>query len=254
MSGVAVAGAPGATGVTTTAMLLAAGLDDAVLVEADPSGGDVAAWMGGADQPGWSSAVAADDRSWLGLERHLQRLPSGLRVLVAPTRSAEAAVAVRAGLERFGPLLTAMSDVVAVLDCGRITGPTAATSTALLTVLVVRQQADSAPATVARIDRAAELIGRTRTSAEGRVGLVVVGAVPYRPAEIAAHCQVELFAELADDRRGAAMVAGGWTIGRGAGRSALARSARPLVERVTVMTRDGALEGTWPAPATGGSR
>ena len=62
---------------------------------------------------------------------------------------------------------------------------------------------------------------------------MVVGARPYDPGEVAATVGGELFGVLAEDPIGASQVGGAWTVGRGAGRSALLRSARPVAQAIT---------------------
>ena len=241
MSVVAVVEAAGTAASTTTAVALAAAVPlgvETLLAECDPSGGDVAAWAGLSETPGWTTSVSTGDRSWEALCAHMQQLASGLSVLAAPSRARVARTVVRESASRFAPLLAAMPDVVTFADCGRYDEtPSAWVASASLVLLLVRQA--SAPATVARVDRAAEVIDRLGRS-HARVGVVVVGAHPYDPSEIAAAVGGQLFGVLAEDPIGAGQVGGGWTVGRGAGRSALLRSARPVAE---------ALIGALAAPA-----
>lgn len=169
MSVVAVCGAAGSSVSTTTGLVLAASVparQPAVFAECDPSGGDVAAWAELRETPGWATAVAAGDRSWNGLRTHLQQLPSGLSVLLAPTRGSVARTVVREAATRFGPLLRSMPDVVTFADCGRVTGevPVWAMSASLV-LLTVRQAATSAGATAARVDRSPAVVARSRPTA-----------------------------------------------------------------------------------------
>ena len=231
MSVIAVCEAPGTATSTTTSLVLAATVpagQSVVAAECDPSGGDVAAWAQLRETPGWATAVAAGDRSWSGLTGHLQQLPSGLNVMTAPTHAGQARVVVREAARRFGALLRSMSDVVTIADCGRVEGEVPAwVDVAQLVVLVVRQAPTSAPATVARVDRASEALALL-SRPEARVGVVVVGARPYPPQELAGVIDGELLGVLPEDPAGAGLVAGAWTLGRGASRSPLARSARAL--------------------------
>jgi hypothetical protein len=236
MTAVAVLGSPGSGAVTTTAFLLSALVPDGVpvvLAEGDPSGGDLASWARLKDSLGWSSAVASGDRSWDGLRSHLQQLPSGLNVLVAPTHTAQAQVVTREAAKRFGPLLRSMAEVTVFVDCGRIAGEIPAWALASdLALLVVRQAASSEGATTARIDRARECLGLLH-AARVPVGVIVIGARPYPPAEIASVLLTDVIAVLPEDPSGAALAAGAWTVGRGASRSPLARAARELSARLT---------------------
>jgi hypothetical protein len=170
------------------------------------------------------------------LRTHLQRLPSGLAVLCAPTRGRQAQVVVGEAATRFGPLLGSMPDVVTFADCGRIDDEVPVwIGRARLVVLLVRQAATSTGATVARVDRAGDALERLR-GLDADVGVVVIGARPYPPDHVADAVHAELLGVLPEDPVGAGLVAGAWTLGRGAARSALARAARPvsarLVERV----------------------
>jgi hypothetical protein len=235
MSIVALCTPAGSSGTTTTSVLLGAmaPANTAVIVaECDPSGGDIAAWAQLGIAPGWVTAVAASDRSWTGLLHHAQALPSGLQVLVAPARGTEARTTIAEAARGFAGLLTSMPDVIAFADCGRVgeSAPVWA-SRAQLTVLLVRQSAQSAPATVAIVDRALEALDTLRGACP-RVGVVLVGGEPYPAREIEAALGVPLFGALPDDRAGAGVVAGSWTLGRRAARSPLARAAATLSEQV----------------------
>jgi MinD-like ATPase involved in chromosome partitioning or flagellar assembly len=226
MTLVAICEAPGTSASTTTALALAALAPDGhstLVLECDPSGGDLAGWAGLYGNPSWSSAIAAPDRSWSGLYRHLQELPSGLHVMLAPSSPSQAATVVAEAAERFAPMVSALGDVVAFADCGRSTGRNGWIEAADLVVLLVRQAA-SAGATVARIDRSVEL-GES-LQRRGRVGVVVVGDRPYAADEIAATLGVPLLGVLPNDGPGAALAAGAWTVGKGANRTPLARATR----------------------------
>lgn len=229
MTLIAVVVAPGSSGCTTTCLALAAATPTVwrpMVAEFDSSGGDVAAWAERGEQPGWSTAVAGGDRSLDGLVPHVQRLPSGVLLLAAPSRPTEAAVVVREASGRFAPLLAGLSDSIVFADCGRATTeiPHAATDAAV-TVVVVRQNLLSAAVTVGRIDKAAALVGRLRGQGLPVV-TVVVGDGPYGPVEIAAHLGLELVGVLPDDPTGAAAVI------KPPGRAPLARAAGPLAARL----------------------
>lgn len=250
MTIVAVCTPAGSSGSTTTSVLLGAmaPTGTGVLVtECDPSGGDVAAWAQLGVAPGWVTAVAASDRSWSGLLAHTQALPSGLQVLVAPARGAEARTTIAEAARGFAGLLTSMPDVVAFADCGRL-GETAPlwAARAQLTVLLLRQSPHSAPATVAIVDRALESLDMLRAACP-RVGVVLVGGEPYPTREIEAALGVPLFGTLPDDRAGAGLVAGSWTLGRRAARSPLARAAAALSEQLVASLPVSAVSS---APAT----
>jgi hypothetical protein len=220
-----------------------------LFAECDPTGGDVAAWAQLPTTPGWSSAVSGGDRSWEAIADHAQQLPSGLRVMVAPARAAQAHSAVSEAARSFAGLLVAAPDVVTVADCGRVEFDTPLwAAPAQLTLLLVRQSVVSAPATIPRVDRAVEALGVLRSACR-QVGVVLIGGAPYRSSEIAGALGAELFGVLPEDASGAALVAGGWTVGKRASRSPLARAAADLGRRVVeaIYGRDHRPEQLWAA-------
>ena len=219
--------APGTSASTTSSLALAALApqgQQTLVLECDASGGDLIGWADLTGNPSWSSAVSGADRSWAGMLRHLQRLPSGLHVMAAPTNASRARTVVAEAAGRFAPMVSSLSDVVAFADCGRTTESNGWLRSADLVVVLLRQSA-SVGATVARVDRTTEIVASLGSS---RSGLVVVGERPYPPTDIAAAIGCELFGVLADDPTGAALASGAWTVGRGAMRTALARSAAAL--------------------------
>ncbi len=222
-----------------------------LLAECDPSGGDVAAWAQLSTSPGWSTAMSSADRSWAAIDDNTQQLPSGLRVMAAPARASQAHTAVGEAARGFAGPMAAAPDVVTVADCGRVDfdAPLWATS-AQLTLLLVRQSVVSAPATVPRVDRAIEALGILRKTCR-QVGVVLIGGAPYRSAEVAGALGTELFGVLPEDSAGAALVAGGWTVGNRASRSPLAKAAAALGCRVVevIYGRDHRPDQLWSAEA-----
>ncbi len=151
---VAVMSIKGSPGVTTLCLALAArwpAPGRAVVVEADPAGGDIAVRFGLAQAPGLLSLAAAARREtdaalvW----RHAQALPGDLPVVAAPPDAtrARAALAALAPLSGAGPLRIAADHpgAVVVVDCGRVdTGSPAlpALRAADVTVVLTRSGAD----------------------------------------------------------------------------------------------------------------
>ena len=234
MSLVVVTGAPGNSGVTTSTLMLTALVPEGqqvAMLECDPSGGDVLGWLNSTGSPSWVSAVASPNRSWDGFCRHMQQLPSGQKVMAAPPRSGRAALTVSEAADRFGTMLSALSDVVVFADCGRATEISQWHRLADVVVVQVRQEVGSAYATVSRVERTIELVRRLQ-QARCRVRLLVVGERPYSPGEIAEMVDVELLGAVPVDANAAALVAGAWTIGKGPGRSRLAKAFRPIAARL----------------------
>lgn len=235
MTIVAVCAAGGTAASTTTAMLAAATLPRNVpgfVAECDPSGGDVAAWAQLPTAPGWSSAVSGTARGWSAIVEHTQQLPSGMRVMLAPARPSQARAAVSEAASAFSPLLADLPDAVMIADCGRVELDVPAWARASsLTLLLLRQSSVSAQATVARVDRTIEALEVLRGSCR-QVGVVLIGGSPYPASEVSTALGVELFGVLPEDAVGAGLVCGGWTIGKRAARSPLARAAAALGSRL----------------------
>jgi hypothetical protein len=134
MTGVAVVSAKGSPGVTTCAVLLAAVWPTpAVLVEADPSGGDLRCWYtdpsGRPLRPdvGVVSLLAAHTLTGHAADRtlagHAQQLPGGLPVLVGPS-GPDQAEALHGPWPRLGAAV-AGHDGDALVDLGRLAGTAA---------------------------------------------------------------------------------------------------------------------------------
>lgn len=73
-----------------------------------------------------------------------------------------------------------------------------------------------------------------------QLGLVLVGAGPYPPAEVVDALEVEVLAALPDDPAGAALIAGQAASARALGRLALLRAARALAEVICARLAPGA--------------
>jgi hypothetical protein len=120
---IVVASIKGAPGVTTTATAIASAWPQGrrvLLVEADPFGGDLAAWFGVAPTTGLWSLLAAGRR---GLEpdavwEHATTLPTGLPVLYG-LASADQAVANEAAWPAVAEALAALEADV-IIDAGRL--------------------------------------------------------------------------------------------------------------------------------------
>jgi hypothetical protein len=118
----------GSPGVTTLATALGAcwpAVDNPILAEADPAGGDLMARFRLNDTPGLVTlAVAARRSTDPGLlGQHTQQLPGGLRVVVGPVgaEQAHSALAVFAS-NGFSPFRRAadQSGTTVIVDCGRV--------------------------------------------------------------------------------------------------------------------------------------
>ena len=233
----------GAPGVTTLACLVASTWPDqgpVMVVECDPSGGDLAARFGLLSTVGWRSLAAAVRRTGptTPLHPHLQGLPGGLPVLIGADEGIPlAADAPEALVVRAGPGGDA-GDGVVVVDLGRVSRDLTDSGGWLeagdLSILVVRDD----PAAALRVrDRATELLDRT----DGRLGLVVVGGATFRCRELAEFTGIAALGDVTFDPENAAVASGASGAGRRLERSRLLASARRVGERAATRTREGAL-------------
>jgi hypothetical protein len=231
--------------VTSFAVALAARwpTPGATVVEADPTGGDLAFRFGHPREPGLSD-LATDTR--LGgqepeLAAYTQRLPLGVDVVFAPAdqqtqpdphqRSAdetgEAVQVVRMVARNcLGLLRHAAAKRLVVVDVGRLgwdspAMPLAGAADVLL--LVAWAGLDAIDAVQVRRDRLLALPGMNAS-----VRLVLAGKPPYPAQEIADTIGLPLAGVLPEDRRGAAVLAGRARAGRGWTRLEFPRAARAI--------------------------
>jgi hypothetical protein len=199
--------------VTTFSVALAArwpAPNPPVLVEADPSGGDVATRFSLNSTPGLLSLAAAARRSadpamvW----QHAQGLPGGLPVVAAPPdadRARGALFALTPGPAAGAGILRAaanLPDTVVIVDCGRMDSGSPAmpiVRAADAMVLLTGAHADD----LAHLPRTVAAIGRW--SAHPVMLLVGEG---YSPAEVARELGVPPLGRVPDDPRGAAVLCG----------------------------------------------
>lgn len=209
---VAVLSIKGSPGVTTFSVALAARWPAparALLIEADPSGGDIGTRFSLQTTPGLVSLAAAvrhsNDPALLW--QHAQALPGGLPVVSAPP-DAELAWATLTALADAtvgaGPLKAAADapNGVVIMDCGRMDVgspvlPLVRSADAM--VLLTRAQADD----LAHLARRLAAIG----SWTARPAMVLVGD-GYTPAEVARVLGVLPLGRIPDDPHGAAVLCG----------------------------------------------
>lgn len=240
MTVITVCSAKGAPGVTTISCAIAAVWPadrGVVIAECDPSGGDLAARFGLSAKRGMTSLVldARHSNSLVPLQMrdHLQTLPGGLELLAGPI-GAGASRTVDSQLGQCIDRLLeqrevdSLAQVDFVLDCGRIQAGAVGQVAALAAsdhVLVVVSPTVEAVASTRWI---AERLGRGQTSGSS-AGLVVVGEGPVPPSQAASALDLELLAEIPEDRIGAAALRGDAVRSGRLARSTLVSCARTLV-------------------------
>ena len=219
---VTLASVRGAPGVTTTSLLLAAALDDAVVVEADLDGGVLAVRYGLGREPGLTTLAAAgavESDTW---RAHAQDA-GGVPVLVGPDAPAPAASLWRSAGERITQRLS-VAEGVAVVDAGRLRSPVLPVTASHLLLMLVRPVAEQLVAL-------SHLLPAARRSIRGEIAVVLVGSGPYSAADVEEQLAVPVSGDLPDDPA-ANILRDGGSSSRLA-RSRLARSANALADRVT---------------------
>lgn len=203
----------GSPGATTLAVALAARWPAparALVVEADPSGGDLGLRFSLSSTPGLVSLAAAARRGgdadlvW----RHTQQLPGGLPVISAPPDADQARAALSAlapdPTSGLGVLRAAANQpgTVVIADCGRVDPgspalPIVRASDAI--VLLSRAHADD----LAHLPRRLPTVGRWSPNPV----LLLVGE-GYSTAEVARELGVPPLGRVPDDPNGAAVLCG----------------------------------------------
>jgi len=225
--------APGVTS-AAIALALAAGPEPvSLVVEADPSGGDLAARCEAAIAPGLGSlAASARHGVPVDLVPHVQALPAGPCALLAPPSPQLTGSALDALGDRLVDGLASWPGTV-VADCGRWQADGAASPllrAADAVLIVLRPTVESVEHVRARLEE-------ITAAATGALGALVVGDRPYPAADVAAALEIPVAGTLPLDARAVrALERPG--IGADSRRSTLVRAARSALD---AMSR-------WPQP------
>jgi hypothetical protein len=217
MTVIALGSVRGAPGVTTAAMLLAAAIDDAIVVEADLNGGVIAVRYALGREPGLTTLAAERPAEGDGWTAHAQ-LAGETPVMVGPDSPDGARALWHSAGERLEAHLDRF-DATVVADLGRLVRGSPVLAVAGLTLVLAQPTAEHLVALNHRLSW-------LRDASRGPVGVVLVGSGPYRSADLEPW-GVEVLGTLPDDPRAAtAMCEGGPALL--VRRSLLARSAMTL--------------------------
>lgn len=224
---------------TTTAVAVASSwplAEDAILVEADPTGGDLAAWFDMPVAPSLSTVVTRVlDGAWPEIERYTRLADSGLRLVPAPARAGEAAQAVGESARSLVATLAALRSPTTIADTGDLQASPAAhpfAGSASVTIAVHRQSPQSSRAAAVRLQRFADQLDGFATSPSALI-VAVVGGAPFDLSEIerflADHVGVNAVVGLPVDDLAASVFAGRTGVSaRRLSRLPLVRAARDL--------------------------
>ncbi len=246
---VAITSLSGAPGVTTTALLLAASWPRrVVMVECDPSGGDVAPWWGLRSSPGLATLAASLGREGVRQSNwdHVQRVGGGMEVITGVSGAAQAAA-----VDHLWPGLvstTASMGADLIFDLGRCPGTRwggLAEVCKVADLLVVVTRADLAAVSHLRAGR--DLLRRLQED----VVVAVVGESPYHAHEVAALAGLDLLGVLPMDDRAVAAVRGEARRAGSFHRSRLFRVSREMCAALVSCTRDRALLDSEERPGGG---
>jgi len=224
----------GSPGVTTFALALAVAwpAGSAVLVEADPAGGDLGGRFGVPDQPGLTTLAVHTRRARRTrpgrpeppVAGYTQRLPVGADVVIAPAAGRPAAAAVRLLAASRG--LGHGDDDDTLIDAGRLyEGSPAWGLVAAADALLVVSGAD-----LCAIDRTVAFTA-THRGIGPAVAVVLVGGSPFTGRELTAELPVPVAVHAPTDRRAAAILAGHGQPVRGWTRVGLVAAARTVAVR-----------------------
>ena len=202
---VALVSAKGSPGVTTAALALtaAAGPGPRLVVEMDPSGGDLELFTG-CHLPAGLPRVVAGLRHGVDPTRVLAEavpVSGGVPAVMAQTSAHGAEATLVSGGERLGEALAGLDGLV-VADAGRWS-PSQRTASRIAVADLVGVVCQAMPSSV---EHARWLAEELRTVVPGGAIVVPVGDRPHRPDELRAVFTVPVAAPLAVDRAGAAML------------------------------------------------
>lgn len=250
MTTICVASVKGAPGVTTLTCMLGAvwpGRRRAMVIEADPDGGDLAARFGLSSRVGWPSFNAAARRgaAELTFESHLQQLPGGLEVLVgtAGMNGLEAVASLEAFVSTIRAPHCSSRDVL--IDLGRV-HPSASGSMAWMDAsdhVVICTRSDAA--SVCQVHQKS---GALFERPKGTIHLVVVGKGEYSRHDVAEFTGIPVIGECALEPAAAAIACREQLGTRRLRRSSLLRCA---VELASVLVDDDSRSDQFdPPPVT----
>ena len=240
MKVVTLASVRGAPGVTTTALMLASTIADAVVVEADLDGGVLAVRYGLGREPGLTTFAASSADDGGGWRAHSQDA-GGVPVLVGPDAPGAAVALWRAAGERINERLIA-GHGCAVVDAGRLRSSVPIVASSNVLAVLVCPVAEQLVALT-------HLLPTLRAAIRCEATVVLVGDGPYRAATVERTLGTTVLGELPYDRDGADALRNptGWATHPG--RSRLARAVAALSVHVsTVVAEPREVASSWPRP------
>jgi len=225
----------GSPGETTFAVALAArwaGPEPAVVVEADPAGGDLAKRFGHYPEPGLVALATAGRRRGIEAPVVAQQLALGVEVVLAPAGQEATETVSMLVRESLDLLRAAAWQQALIMDVGRLDPASPAwplLGEADVVLLVTRLSVEAVDALDVRMPALAQAAG-----GYGRLRLVTVGDSPLGTDRILTGPAqtVPVLAAVPEDRRGADVLSGRVRPRRGWTRLPLPRAARAAALRL----------------------
>ncbi|MGH9211739.1 MAG: hypothetical protein ACRD2C_13795 [Acidimicrobiales bacterium] len=214
----------------------------ALLVEADPAGGDLECWCGPHGESGLLGAVTdvRDEAASERLVSHAVEVVPGTLAVLAPTNEPSMTAVSRSASEGFGRAV-AILEATVVVDVGRWGSPASPLATQFVreaSVVVV-----ACRSALASVEHARSLVPALQRLSRQVVVVVVGGDRPYPPDEVAAAVGAPVVGVLPWDPRGVGILVERG-VSRSWPRSALGVAARDLAESLMYLGSAHHLERT----------
>ena len=251
---IAVASRKASPGVTTLTGLLATYWREAdvarFIVEADPSGGTLAARWSEAHNLSWNPGLielstSRVEHNSLSLATITQLVAQNVFVAAAPPSPGQVINALTVMGDPGAAALAAAPGIRCFVDCGRLTSQSPAlplARRAAVTLLVCRPDLEEIHGLLAGV---VEL-----SSLNCKLGLVLVGDGQWSPQEIAARAEIDLLGHIPFEERAARLFkTKGLLAGRGFQRSGLARSVEELASSLQMFCAETLRPTTTAPPA-----
>ncbi len=230
MTRITLCAAKGSSGVTTLACVLGAVWPSGravIVAECDPSGGDLAGRFGLSTRLGMTGLILSERHGAVNgsdYRAHIQQLPGGLDILVAPAGGDAATALDRELGASSSEIVSADCDLLA--DCGRLLpgaiGQEKMIRGADRVVLLICPE-------VAPITHARWAASKIRGLSSTRIGAVIVGTGAFKPIEVAEELDVDVLWTVPSDPRAALIACGATGTAKEFVRSKLVAFARQLV-------------------------
>lgn len=233
MTTIALCSAKGSPGVSTLACVLGAvwpSQPRVLVAECDPSGGDLAPRFGLSTRHGITSFALARRHGSPGdsIDEHVQRLPGGLEVLVAPVGTDPATALDNELASLSWPIFAESLNVL--IDCGRFVSGAPGQRLILAESDHVVVVARPDPSGVSHLRWVIERINPIRNS--GRVEVLLAGEGTFSSTQVSRALGAEVLDVIPEDRKAAAIACGAPGRSSSFAKSSLIACARRITQKI----------------------